>query len=77
MSTDPPNTVAEINEDGMLSALAPGIATVMAEAAGGFAVSQTVTMVQIDFLDLTDTPASALKSGNWTNAFWSTITTST
>ena len=77
VSTDPPNTVAEIDEDGMLSALAPGIATVMAEAAGGFAVSQTVTMVQIDFLDLTDTPASALKIGKWTNAFRSTITTST
>ncbi len=62
--------VAEIDEYGMLTALAPGIATVTVTAGEVYSVSQAVTVVQIDFLaGGGNTPASELKIGKWENAF--------
>ena len=62
--------VAEIDEDGILTALAPGIAFVTATAGETYSVSQAVNVVQIDFLTGDgNTPASFLKIGKWENAF--------
>lgn len=62
--------VGEIDEDGVFTALAPGIATVTATAGEVYSVTQTVNVVQIDFLaGGGNTPASELKIGKWENAF--------
>lgn len=62
--------VAEIDEYGMLTALAPGIATVTATAGEVYSVSQAMNVVQIDFLaGGGNTPASSLKIAKWGNAF--------
>ena len=71
--------VAEIDGDGMLTALAPGIAaTVTASAGRAYAVSQEVNVVQIEFLaGGGNVAASELKIAKWNNAFWSSVSTVT
>lgn len=66
--------VAEIDEYGMLTALAPGIATVTVTAGEVYSVSQAVTVVQIDFLDAGGVAVPSLKIGKWMNAFTMTGT---
>ena len=77
VDTDPATPAATIDPaSGLLTGLAPGIATVIATVGDVYAVSQAVNVVQIDFLTGDgNTPASSLKIGKWENAFWSTITT--
>ncbi len=60
---------ASIDSNGLLTALAPGVATVTATDAGGCTATQTVNVVQVDFLGASGEPAAALKIGKWENAF--------
>ncbi|MBR4189880.1 MAG: hypothetical protein IKQ55_07965 [Kiritimatiellae bacterium] len=61
--------VGEIDEDGVFTALAPGLATVTASVGDVYAVSQAVNVVQIEFLAGGGSVASELKVGKWENAF--------
>ena len=60
---------ANIDSNGLLTALAPGVATVTATDAGGCTATQTVNVVQVDFLGASGEPVPALKIGKWENAF--------
>ncbi len=62
--------VGEIDEDGVFTALAPGIATVTASTGRSYAVSQEVNVVQIDFLvGGGSSVAYELEIAKWNNAF--------
>ena len=70
--------VAEIDTDGVFTALAPGLATVIASVGDVYAVSQAVNVVQIEFLaGGGNVAATELKIAKWNNAFWSTVSTVT
>ena len=72
------NALASIDENGVLTGLAPGVTAVMATDCAGCTATQTVTVVQIDFLAGGGSEAaSELKIGKWENAFWRTVTTNT
>ena len=71
-------TLASIDENRVLTGVAPGVTAVRATDCAGCTATQTVTVVQIDFLAGGGSEAaSELKSGKWTNAFWRTVTTNT
>ena len=62
-------SAASINASGLLTAITTGVATVTASNALGGTVSKDITVVQIDFLDASNAPLTALKIGKWENAF--------
>ncbi len=71
-------TLASIDENGVLTGVAPGVTAVRATDCAGCTATQTVTVVQIDFLSGGGSEAaSELKIGKWTNAFGRTISTTT
>lgn len=66
-SVDTP--IASIDQEGLLTAITTGVVIVTAEAESGCTVSKEVAIAQIDFLNSNGFPLSAIKIGQWENAF--------